>query len=226
MNIFKNVMLTITLAVLFGSCKKENTDTTGVSSVAIINASPTLATYNTYIDGTKIIAGALPFGGAIPYVQVTAGSHTLKFTAETDPTTLLSKTITVEGNNAYSFFMINRNEDMDGLLISDNSTSSSTEKAFIRFVNLSPDAPALDFLLSNATQNLVTNKSYKEASGFAEIDPGTYSFDVKNDAGGVVMNTLGNSVLEAGKYYTFMSIGLVTPNDVEESFKLQVYTHK
>jgi len=115
---------------------------------------------------------------------------------------------------------------MDGLLNSDTPDSYSTEKAFVRFVNLSPDAPSLDLSLNNETQNLITNKSYKEVSSFIEITPGTYSFDTKNDADGAVMSTLSSTVLTAGQYYTVMAIGLVQPNDVEESFKLQVYTHK
>nr|WP_068888304.1 DUF4397 domain-containing protein [Pedobacter panaciterrae] len=237
MNIFKNetnkgldvlfVFLIITLAImLFSSCKKEVADTTELSSLTIVNASPTLATYNTYLDGTKVIEGALPFGGVIPYATVTAGDHTIKLTAETDPTTLFTKTISLDASKVYSFFIVNKNENMEGLLITDNAETYSTEKAFIRFINLSPDAPALDFSLNSEAQNLATNKSYKEVSSFLEISPGTYSFDAKNDADGTLMSTLSNTVLEAGKYYTIMSIGLLKPNDVEESFKLQIYTHK
>ena len=237
MNIFKNetnkgldvlfVFLMITLVILlFSSCKKVEEDTTGLSSLTIINASPTLATYNAYLDGTKVVEGALPFGGVIPYATLTAGDHTLKFTAESDLTALLTKTIATDANKAYSFFVINKNENLDGLLISDSPESYSTEKAFIRFVNLSSDAPALDLSLNNDATNLVTNKSYKEVSGFTEITPGTYSFDTKNAVAGTVMSTLSSTVLAAGQYYTVMAIGLVQPNDVEESFKLQIYTHK
>ncbi|MEJ2905298.1 DUF4397 domain-containing protein [Pedobacter panaciterrae] len=237
MNIFKNetnkgldvlfVFLMITLAImLFSSCKKEAADTTGLSSLTIINASPTLATYNAYLDGTKVIESALPFGGVIPYATLTEGDHTLKFTAESDLTALLSKTIAIETNKAYSFFVINKNENMDGLLISDTPDAYSTEKAFIRFVNLSPDAPALDLSLNNDTTNLVTDKSYKAVSSFTEITPGTYSLDTKNAAEGTVMSTLSSTVLTAGQYYTVMAIGLVQPNDVGESFKLQIYIHK
>lgn len=226
MNIFKNVLLIIALpAMLFSSCKKETVDETGISSLTIINASPTLATYNTYLDGTKVIEGALPFGGVIPYATLTAGDHTVKLTSETDPTALLTRAITVEGNKAYSFFIINKSENIDGLLISDNADSYSTEKAFIRFINLSPDGSVLGLSLNNDGTNLVADKSYKEVSNFMEINPGTYSFDAKNDAG-TIMSNLSSTVLEAGKYYTVMAIGLLNPNDAEESFKLQMYTHK
>lgn len=237
MNILKNetnkgldlllVFMIITLvAMLLSSCKKEEVNTTGLSSITIVNASPNLATYNTYLDGTKVIEGALPFGGIIPYSTLTAGDHTLKFTTETDLAALLTKTITVSENKAYSFFIINRKEDMDGLLVSDSPESYSTEKAFVRFINLSPDAPALNLSLSNGTQNLISNKSYKEISSFMEVDPGTYSFSAKSDAQNEVKASLDNAVLVAGYYYTIMSIGLVKPNDVEQLFKLQIYTHK
>jgi len=237
MNILKNetnkgpdlllvFMIIALVTMLFSSCEKEEVTTTGLSSLIIVNASPNLATYNTYLDGTKVIEGALPFGGIIPYSTLTAGDHTVKFTTETDPTALLTKTITVDENKAYSFFIINRKEDMDGLLVSDSPESYSTEKAFVRFINLSPDAPALNLSLSNGTQDLISNKSYKEVSSFMEIDPGAYSFSAKNEAQNEVKASLDNAVLVAGYYYTIMSIGLAKPNDVEQLFKLQIYTHK
>lgn len=224
---FKNVLLMNVFALLLlSSCKKETADTTGLSSLAIVNASPDLATYNTYLDGTKVIEAALPFGGVISYATLAAGDHTIKLTAETEISALLTKAITLEGSKAYSFFVVDRGADIDGLLISDSPDSYSTEKAFVRFINLSPDAPALDLTLGNDPQNLVGSKSYKEVSGFVEVEPGTFSFNVKNDAQSAVKASLGDAVLAAGYYYTVMAIGLVTPDEMGQSFKLQIYTHR
>lgn len=223
-------MLMIGLAagsLIFNSCKKTETATTVISGLAIINASPTPATYNVYLNGStsRANSAALPFGGTTTYYAVATGSNTLKFTSGSSFESLLTKTITVADNSAYSYFLIG-NTALDGLLVNDDLTTSSADKAYVRFINLSQDAAALDVAVTGSTTSLIADKSFKAASSFIQIDPKTYSFDIKDKATGVVKATLKDVVISAATHYTIIAKGMNNPTGMELAFGGQVITNK
>lgn len=207
------------------ACMKSDTTTTHTAYLSIINTTPTLGTFNIYLNGTLVNTGAVPFGGVLNYVQYNAGDYVTKFTTESSTDALLNKTITLVENNTYSYFTIDKGEKMDGLLIKDVMTVASTEKAFIRFIHLSPDANALDFTIPDKG-NIISNKSYKEASDFVAIDPGTYNLQLKDHDSQELKASLDANTLTAGKYYTVISRGLqnATGNN-EQPFSAQLITN-
>jgi len=206
------------------SCTKD-VATTGTAYLSMVNTSPTLGTYNFYFDGTKLNTVAVPFGGTTAYVNYTVGDHTAKFTTETGSESLLTKSVSLAENGVYSLFLIERPEKLDALLIQDVMTVASTEQAFIRFINLSPDAPALDLAVTGATDRLVSGKLYKVASDFQAISPNTYAFDIRESSTNHVKATLSAVTLTAGKYYTVISRGLLNVGEIDQPFSAQVITN-
>ena len=211
----------ILISVLFVSCAKE-IEVETYSYLSITNSSPTLGTYNIYLDGNQSNAsGALAFGGMMAYGTLTSGEHTLKFTTESNTDALLTKTITMEDNGIYSAFLIDRAENMDLLVVKDDLSTASTEKAFVRFINLSPDAPSLDLSVAEG-EALISGKTYKSASSFQTIDPNTYTFNIKDQSTGLTIATVANQELTAGRYYTIISKGMVTAGDTDQPFGAQL----
>lgn len=208
------------LLVSISSCKKEETDTT-VAYLRVVNASPTSATYNAYFNGTMLNTGALPYAGAVAYSAYSAGSYNINFTTASTAISLYTKTLTLNQNTSYSFYLINRANALDGLIIGDDLSTPSTDKAYIRFINLSPDAPALDLAKSAATTSLITSKAYKTASGFITVDAGTYALDAKDTALGTVKTSLASTTFVAGYHYDIICGGFLTPaNDTEKPLNL------
>lgn len=207
------------------ACMKSDTTTSNTAYLSIINTSPSLGTFNVYLNGSQVNTGALAFGGVLSYVQYTAGDFATKFTTASSTDPLLSKTITLAENNTYSYFVIDKGEKLDGLLITDVMNVASTEKAFIRFIHLSPDAKALDFAIEDKG-NIISNKSYKEASEFVAVDAGTYNLQLKDHDSQELKTNLEASTLTAGKYYTIISRGLQNANtSTEQSFSAQLITN-
>jgi len=210
------------IALSFGACKKTDTVDPTLSALRVVNASPSAATYNVYLSGSQINSAELPFAGSLSYVQKTAGAYSLKFTTGSSVESLLTKSITMSQSVYQSFFLINKPGALDGLYVNDDLSVASADKAYIRFVNLSPDAPALDLAKTGATSALITNKAFKVASGFISIDPGTYSFDAKDTSTGLVKTTLSSATFVAGYHYDVICGGLVNPaNDTERALSLQ-----
>ncbi|GGH15521.1 MULTISPECIES: DUF4397 domain-containing protein [Pedobacter] len=217
--LFLFVMLAFTVLT---SCKKAETADPNLSYIRVINTSPSLATYNAYFNGTMVNSAALPFGGSTSYTSYTSGAYSLKFTTASSTESVLTKTVTLSPSTYYSAYLINKPGALDIYTVGDDLSTPSTDKAYIRFINLSPDAPALDLAKTSATTALISNKAYKSASGFITIDAGTYSFDAKETSTGAVKATSVSTSFTAGYHYDIICGGLVTPaNDTERPLSLQ-----
>lgn len=201
------------------SCKNKDEVLPDASYIRFINASPTLGTYNIYLDDKIVNTVPIPFGGTVSYKPYIFGNHTVKYTTATNSESILTKQITLTGNQIHSAYLIDKDAKMDLLLVIDDASVTSTTKAFVKFINLSPDAPALSLDIK-AGANLVKDKTYKLGSPFVQIDPKTYDFDIK-DANGVVKTTLTGIEMVAGRYYTIISRGMLTPGTTDQPFSAQ-----
>jgi len=221
---FKSIPLFVLITfTALTSCKKTETADPTISYLRVINASPSLATYNAYFNGSMVNSAALPFGGSAAYLSYAAGAYSLKFTTASSAESLLTKTVTLNASTYYSAYLINKPAALDVYTISDDLSIPSTDKAYIRFINLSPDAPALDLAKTSATTMLVTNKAYKSTSGFIAVDAGTYTLDAKETSSGTVKATSASTSFTAGYHYDIICGGLVTPaNETERPLSLQV----
>jgi len=220
---FKPLTLLVLAAfTAFTSCKKTETADPTIAYIRVINTSPSLATYNAYFNGTIVNTAALPFGGSASYTAYAAGSYSLKFTTASSTESLLTKTIALSASTYYSSYLINKPAALDVYTIGDDLSLPATDKAYIRFINLSPDAPALDLAKTGATTTLITNKAFKNASAFVAVDAGTYTFDAKETSTGTVKATTASTSFLAGYHYDIICGGLVTPaNDTERALSLQ-----
>ncbi|NMN39173.1 DUF4397 domain-containing protein [Pedobacter sp. SG918] len=221
---FKSITLFVLIAfTAFTSCKKTETTDPNISYLRVINTSPSLATYNAYFNGNMVNSAALPFGGSVAYLSSTSGTYSLKFTTASSTESLLTKTITLNTSTYYSVYLINKPAALDIYTISDDLSIPSTDKAYIRFINLSPDAPALDLAKTGSTSILATNKAYKNASSFIAVDAGAYTLDAKETSSGTVKATSASTSFTAGYHYDIICGGLVTlANETERPLSLQV----
>ena len=210
--------LMLLAVTMFTSCKKPTVEVSDISYLSITNAAPTLGTYNVYLDQKKVKDAALPFGGTIPYFQLSSSTYKAMLTTESSTENLLSRDIVLEKDNIYSLFIVGKATNLDYLLLNDDVRSLSVEKAYIRFINLTPDAPALS-LVAKDSAAIVSDRSYKAASGFVEINPKVYTLEIKDKLTSPTINKeLTNVEIKKGKFYTVISKGLITPLETEQPF--------
>ncbi|UKT63904.1 DUF4397 domain-containing protein [Pedobacter mucosus] len=223
-NHFKLSSVVILLMLtLLNACKKEDTVDTSIAYFRVTNASPTLSTYNVYLNGTQINPSALPFAGSVAYNARSTGSYNLKFTSASSTTTLLSKDFSINASTYNTIYLINKTNALDIFTAVDDLSVTSATKAYIRFINLSPDASAMDLVNTGTTNTtLFTGKTYKTATGFLAIDGGVYSLDAKETTGGAVRTSLSAFTFTAGYHYDIIYGGLIAPaNDTERPVNLQ-----
>lgn len=217
------IAIVILLITLFmQSCKSDDpAPEARISLLSVTNASPTLATYNFYLNNTKIHNGALPFGGGIPYLRLNPGIFAAKLTTESSTESLLSESLTLENGKAYSLFVIEKGTALDYLLINDEIKAPGEDKARVRFINLSPDAPALNIATKDGVA-IATDKAFKAASDFIEIPAKVYTFEIKDKTTGALKTEIKDFDIKKGKTYTIISRGMLTPTGTEHPFSGQI----
>jgi hypothetical protein len=211
-------LLSIT-ALTFQSCSKDPVATPEIAYLNITNTSPTVGTFNIYLDNNLVNQnGAVSFNGSTGYFQTSPGNHSVKFTTASSTESKITKNIPLEANTINSLFLIDKGENMDFFKIKDNLGSITSAKAFVRFINLSPNAPALNLAVKESDV-IISDKAYKTSSEFIEIEPKAYVFEIKDKATGTTAKAELESVeLKAGKSYTIIATGLLNPSDIEQAF--------
>ena len=222
-------LFAIVFSAFVSACSKNETDVPSISGLMIVNASPGAGTYNVYINDVSSSInqkGALPFMGTIaPYFNITPGANKIKFTTNSSAASVFTETTNLESDKAYSYFLLNDVPNLSGLLIQDDLSLSSSEKGFIRFLNLIPDAGALDLKVSGST-TLVTDKAFKSASEFIQADAKNYDLQLVEKSSGTILATLKDVTITAGKMYTIVAGGMIHPSEVQRGAQLGVITNK
>lgn len=217
----------ITIMLLFDSCKKDPTPTVDISYVSVVNTSPTTGTFNFYLNQTKVnsMTGALPFGGIVPYIQTAPGDYSAKTTIESNAESLLTKTVSFEKNKIYSLFIIGKSPNLDYLKVTDDIRIPGTDQALVRFINLSADAGSLNLGIKDGLA-VGTDKAYKAAGEFIEVEGKVYTFEIRDKVSGGLKAELKDINIKKGGVYTIIARGLLNPGDTERAFSGQVITNQ
>ncbi len=97
---------------------------------------------------------------------------------------------------------------IEAVVLEDNLTTPASGKAHVRFIHLSPNAPAVD-ITTNTGAVVFGNYVFKQASAFTPLDAGTYDLQVRLAGTSTVVLDLSGISLTAGKIYTVFAKGLV-----------------
>jgi hypothetical protein len=114
---------------------------------------------------------------AIDYISAYTGKRTATFTPAGTKTVYKADTLTLNENRYYSLFLANTAGHEEFVLLKDTITRPADGKASIRFINLSPDAPAADLVIKDGA-TLAANKGVQGFFGlcaccrYGQIHPG------------------------------------------------------
>ena len=219
--------LVLILSVLLFGCKIKDETPPSFGLLSVYNLSPTFATYDVMVNDRKLNTADLPYGGGVKYTQFNTGAYQVKFnTAGTNNNIFTKNGLSITQSSFQTLYLAGTAGNFDGLLVDDNFPNSALDKAYVRFINLSPDAPALDLGVKDVATALTTNKAYKTNSSFMAIDEGAKVFQIKETSSGTVKITLESINLSKGSFYTIVAGGKVIPNGtLERSFNGQIILH-
>jgi hypothetical protein len=228
----KTILTLICIAGLFSllliSCAKEPTNINTnppVAAVSVTQATPDLAPINILIDNTQINQNTVNYGETSGYITLTTGTGSIVFYNAVNLKQILADTINFVQNTSYSAFLVNATTSKPAVfLLTDTLNKPAAGNAAIRFINLSPDAPAVD-LVEKGGPVLVSNRSFEGYSSFAPI-PGntTYTFEV-HQAGTSTVLASTNVKLNPAFIYTIWFHGLAAGTTSADKLSVDVITN-
>ena len=210
------------LSLLLSSCLKSNPSYNNppIALVSFFQASPDEPSLDLYFNNNRVNWNPISYGSGLDYFNAFAGQRTVNFYAQNTMTKLFSDTLTLKPGGVYSLFLANTPATPGIFVLNDTINRPPNNTAGIRFVDLSPDAPAVDLALNDSVK--VSNKTYKGFSSFTPVAGNkTYSFKVLQKGTTTVLASLSNVTLTNGYVYTIMLTGLSAGTTSTD--KLSVY---
>src|SRR5690606_10850115 len=105
-------------------------------------------------------------------------------------------------------FAVNSLADLELVVYDDMLQDPAVNHSMVRFINLSPDAPAIN--INADEESFAEALEFKEATEFIEVESGTYTITY-SDNEEVTLFTDTDLTFHPGKIYTIYTKGYVTP---------------
>jgi len=179
------------------------------TNVKVIHASPDAPGVDIFVDNTMVNSTALNFPENTDYLEVLAGTRNIKVNPSMSSTSVIDADVTFMSDMYYSVFAVNDVANIEPLVLEDDLTAPAAGKAHVRFIHLSPDAPAVDITLTDGTV-VFGNKAFKEFTAFTPLDFGSYDLEVRIAGTSQIVLPLGTINLEDGNIYTVFAKGFVS----------------
>jgi hypothetical protein len=208
---FSAVSLGLLAALALTGCSDDNNTNPAApasqAQVMVVHASPDAPGVDLLVDGT-VAKSNLAFPSGTSYLGVASGTRNVKVNVTGTSTTVIEANLALAGGTNYSVFACDSVSKLGAIVLTDDLTAPAAGKAHVRFVHLSPNAPAVDVAVTGGPV-LFANKSFKGYSDFAPVTAGTYDLEVRLAGTGTVVLPLPGITLTAGKIYTVFARGFV-----------------
>lgn len=216
-------LLLITVA-LFSACKKDNngSENTPVAGLMAFNLAPDKSGIGIELSGNQLVNSPLDYtnftGG---YLNIFPGDRGIESYDALKDSTLANSNFNFEINKYYSLFLIGNNGTYKNVVVNDNidSLSSTSQQAFIRYINAIPDSTAPTVTITaNGTNILSKPASFGTVSDFVPVSAGDIKIDLAN---GEAISTNRTISIENAKAYTILLVGVPAATDSTKAVQIK-----
>ncbi len=174
--------------------------------VRVAHAAPAAPDVDVYVDGTKLLS-SFTFGTVTDYVPLAAGQHEIAVTPAGKPVSdaVIKQSVSVSAGVSYTVAAIGDTDTTPSLVafVDDNSVASGMSK--VRVYHLSSDAGPVS--VATGGQTVIPNLTFKNASAYLTVQPGSYTFVVTVKDSGTTVNTSAD--LTADTVTSVFALGLL-----------------
>ncbi|NFD57080.1 DUF4397 domain-containing protein [Clostridium botulinum] len=177
------------------------------SHIRILHASPDAPAVDIYINDNLIYKG-LSYKSFTEYMPLISMVYSIKvFPTGKKDVPLINKFFFIPPNSIYTIAATNFLKNIALFPILDKKLDNKNpNKAYIRFVHLSPNAPKLDFYMNG--KKIFNSIGYKNITNYSAVDPKNYTLNLKISNTENTILTSPNANLKDDKYYTVYAVGL------------------
>ena len=208
-------MAILSFSIFLTGCMDEDKNVitpAPLAYVSIYHAAPDAPGLDILIDNNRINTHPFSYSDFSGYLNFYTGNRNVKINSVNASNALIDTTFNVVDGKAYSIFIINRLSGIETLVVNDSAAVPATGMAMVRFVQLAPDAQALDVAV--ASENgaaLFADVPFRQATDYKEVEAKKYSFELKSAGSSEVLLEAQDITLRPGGYYTIMTRGFVNP---------------
>ena len=208
----RHALCSFFVVTMLAGCSLDNPvapDTTPIARLSFFHACPDGPNLIVQVNDVNINGQVFSFGSYNDYIVLKAGTLPIKFKNASSLTLILDTLYTFSDKGTYSLYVINSLAQIKGLLIQDNGFLQSPTNTMVRFIHLSPDAPAVTAILTGSKGPFFSG-GYKEISDFVEMTPQQYTLEVRAQSDNQLILSIPVPTV-AGSYYTLALTGYQTP---------------
>lgn len=178
------------------------------SYVRILHASPNAPAVDIYAD-EDLIVDNLAYAEFTQYLPVPPGNYNVKvYPAGKTTNPVINTDVYIPEGTLTNLAVVGKLPDISLFQISESIIPANYGNPCVRFVHLSPNAPAVDVKLEDDTI-VFEDVSYKEVTNYVCVPAGTYSFKVTPTGSNDVVLTIPDVKLDSNLLYTIYAVGLV-----------------
>lgn len=191
------------------SCKKdEGTPAPTTSKVLVVHASPNAPAVDILVDNQEVDS-SLAYLENTGYLTVNGGTRNVKVNVANTATTVINANVTFDAGKSYSVFAVDSVSKISAVVLLDSFATPTSTQSIVRFVHLSPNAPAVNVTVAGTTTSLFTGVAFKNAQITTITTPSTaiiLNVSLTSDPTNTVLS-VPNVTLVGGKIYTIYARG-------------------
>ena len=176
--------------------------------VRILHSAAGANAVDIYASGNPL-AMNISFGDITNYVELSPGKYNIQiYAAGTYDTPLYSEELEMVPTITETLCLSLLESSLSFFRLKDVSATSNDIKSYLRFINLSPNAPLLSLSLPNG-DTLFNGVEYLETTGYYPLSAGIYNFEISATSASALHYFISDIDLEDGLFHTLYIIGLV-----------------
>ncbi|MDZ5473115.1 DUF4397 domain-containing protein [Bacillus sp. 31A1R] len=178
------------------------------SRVRVIHASPDAPNVDVYVNGNRILRD-VPYKQVSNYMSLPEGRYQIDiYPAGEMVSTVISRKVNVESGKNYTLVAAGPANNLRLLTFEDQPRVPMGETK-VRFIHLSPDAPAVDIAVTKGDV-IFPNVSFRQATNYLPLSPMTVDLEARVAGTKNVALPLPGVQLSPNEVYTVLAVGLVS----------------
>lgn len=178
------------------------------SFVRVLHASPDAPAVDIYANDNLIMQN-FAFGEYSKYLSVPAGNYNIKvYKAGTKDNPVIDTSINIAPQSRLTVAAVGNLNDIRVFPIMESFNTPTMMGSCVRFVHLSPNAPAVDITLQDGTK-LFSDVQFEEATNYINLPAAAYNLQVRPAGTNQAVLTIPNLQLAPNYCYTIYAIGTV-----------------
>lgn len=179
-----------------------------MSYFRLLHAVPNAPSVDVYAND-NLVAKNLRYREFTEYRQIPAGSYIIKiYPTGNKVNPVLDTQLIIASDTINTIAATGLSPDISLFPILEPKEDIVRGKVCVRFIHLSPNAPAVDITLPDGTI-LFEDVMYEEITDYACINPGRFTIQARLTGTDQIVLTVPNIKLLTNRFYTFYAVGLV-----------------